>query len=315
MAHVVSVCMSEKKGTEKTPVSKIELKVDHGIVGDAHAGNWHRQVSLLSHEVIEDFKERGGDVAEGAFGENIITSGIDYQELAVGDRIQINDVMLELTQKGKECHTHCRIYHQVGDCIMPREGVFAKVLKGGMVYPNDDMKVIPHQDARHTAAVLTISDKSSQGLREDKSGPLLVKELEAANYHVVAYEIVSDDSDAIEKMLIDFVDRRDIDLIITSGGTGLSQRDHTPEATLKIADKEVVGISEALRAHSLSFTKKAMLSRGVSVIRKESLIINFPGSPKAVLEYSEYVLEVLEHAIDTLKGDAVECANLRKEEM
>jgi hypothetical protein len=127
---VVAVCISEKKGTNKTEVSSITLKPEYGIAGDAHAGNWHRQVSMLAHEKIEDFRARGADVDFGAFGENIIVEGFDLSALPVGTRFRIGDALLELTQIGKECHTHCAIYHQVGDCIMPREGVSVSMFNG-----------------------------------------------------------------------------------------------------------------------------------------------------------------------------------------
>ena len=113
-----------------------------GLKNDAHGGNWHRQISLLSFEKIEDFKSRGGDVIDGSFGENIIVSGIDLRNLPVGTVIKINEVILEVTQIGKECHSHCEIFHRVGDCIMPREGIFTKVVKGGVIKEGDTVTVL-----------------------------------------------------------------------------------------------------------------------------------------------------------------------------
>ena len=133
MASIIAVCTSDRKGIQKTPVDSVTLKPDWGIEGDAHAGNWHRQISLLSHEKVEEFKARGGDVAQGAFGENLLVSGIELAKLPVGTRLRTGGALLEVTQIGKECHAHCAIYHQVGDCIMPREGIFARVLEGGEV--------------------------------------------------------------------------------------------------------------------------------------------------------------------------------------
>ena len=130
---IKAVCISEKKGTAKVNVGKGRLVVEHGLETDAHAGNWHRQISLLSHEKVEEFKARGGDVAQGAFGENLLVSGIELAKLPVGTRLRTGGALLEVTQIGKECHAHCAIYHQVGDCIMPREGIFARVLEGGEV--------------------------------------------------------------------------------------------------------------------------------------------------------------------------------------
>ncbi len=142
MSKVYAVCISEKKGTQKTVVEQATFQVDHGIVGDAHAGNWHRQVSILSYEKIEDFKNRGANIDFGAFGENLIVSGYDFKSLPIGSQFQCNDVILELTQVGKECHHGCAIYQQMGDCIMPREGVFCKVLHGGIIRANDAFTLI-----------------------------------------------------------------------------------------------------------------------------------------------------------------------------
>ncbi len=163
---VIAVCISENKGTQKTEVPSIQLVPEWGIEGDAHAGKWHRQVSLLALEKIEAFRERGADVDFGAFGENIIAEGFDFRSLPVGTRFRIGDAMLELTQIGKECHTHCAIYHQVGDCIMPREGVFTIVLEGGTVKAGDTIELIEAApDRAFTAAWITLSDKGAAGVR------------------------------------------------------------------------------------------------------------------------------------------------------
>ena len=136
-----AVCVSPAKGTAKRPVEKGVFIPGYGIEKDAHAGKWHRQVSLLSHEKIEAFRARGAEVADGAFGENLVVSGIDFRTLPVGTRFRCNDVELELTQIGKECHSGCAIYQQMGDCIMPREGVFARVLHGGTISVGDTLTV------------------------------------------------------------------------------------------------------------------------------------------------------------------------------
>jgi TatD DNase family protein len=114
---------------------------NYGIKGDAHAGNWHRQVSLLSHAKIEGFRARGADVADGAFGENLVVDGIDFSGLPVGTLLVCGDVVMEMTQIGKECHSHCAIFKLMGDCIMPREGVFARVIQGGTIRVGDEMNV------------------------------------------------------------------------------------------------------------------------------------------------------------------------------
>ena len=142
MGKVLAVCTSEKKGTQKEDVGTIEVIEDYGVKGDAHAGKWHRQVSLLSYEKIEEFRNRGARVEFGAFGENFVVEGYDFKTLPIGSRFKCNDVILELTQIGKECHQGCVIYQTMGDCIMPREGVFCKVLHGGTVKNGDEFTLI-----------------------------------------------------------------------------------------------------------------------------------------------------------------------------
>mgnify|MGYP002747070469 FL=1 len=143
MGKLIAINISEKRGTEKKEIREAELITDFGIAGDAHAGKWHRQVSLLSFEKIEDFKARGAEIENGAFGENLIVSGFDFKTLPVGTRFQIGDALLEMTQIGKQCHSHCAIYQRMGECIMPKEGVFAVVLKGGTIKKGDEVTMIP----------------------------------------------------------------------------------------------------------------------------------------------------------------------------
>jgi MOSC domain-containing protein YiiM len=142
MARVEAVCISENKGERKKPVASVAVRVNHGIVGDAHAGEWHRQVSLLATESIAKMRALGLDVNSGDFAENITTSGIELVSLPVGTRLQVGETLLEVTQIGKECHTRCAIYYQAGDCVMPKEGIFARVLTGGMVRPGDEIQTV-----------------------------------------------------------------------------------------------------------------------------------------------------------------------------
>ncbi|MGN1154780.1 MAG: MOSC domain-containing protein [Agathobacter sp.] len=137
MGKIIAICTSEKKGTQKSAVDSVEIVEDFGLKEDAHAGKWHRQVSLLSYEKIEEFRNRGAEVDYGAFGENLVVSGYDFRNLPIGSRFQCNDVILEMTQIGKECHHGCVIFQKMGDCIMPREGVFCKVIHGGFVRTGD----------------------------------------------------------------------------------------------------------------------------------------------------------------------------------
>ena len=234
MGKVRAVCISEKRGTQKKNIESAVFVENWGIEGDAHAGNWHRQISLLSEETIAAFKARGAEVTDGAFGENLVVSGYDFTKFPIGTRFTCKDVVLELTQIGKECHHGCEIFQKMGECIMPTNGVFAKVLHGGKISVGDEFHV------QYRAAVITLSDTASKGEREDASG--------------------------------------------------------------------VAGISEAMRYYSLQITPRAMLSRGVSGIRKEALIVNLPGSPKAVRECLEYAIGALTHGIDILKGNTGNCA-------
>ncbi|MDD2898262.1 MAG: MOSC domain-containing protein [Desulfuromonadaceae bacterium] len=140
MAQVDAVCISENKGERKKPVASVELRENHGIVGDAHAGDWHRQVSLLAQESIDKMRALGLDVSAGDFAENLTTSGIDLVSLPIGTRLQIGETLLEVTQIGKECHTRCAIFYQAGDCVMPKEGIFGKVICGGTIRPGDTVQ-------------------------------------------------------------------------------------------------------------------------------------------------------------------------------
>jgi molybdenum cofactor synthesis domain-containing protein len=155
--------------------------------------------------------------------------------------------------------------------------------------------------------ILTISDKGSKGEREDLSGKVIEEVVKKINGEVKYYQIIPDEKDIIQEELIKAVDKLHLDLILTTGGTGLAKRDVTPDATLEVIEKEVSGISEIIRSESFKKTNRAILSRGVAGIRKESLIINLPGSPKGVKESLEIILEALPHGIEILKGQAAEC--------
>ena len=309
MGEIKAICISERRGTAKHPVETARLLEGYGIEGDAHGGNWHRQVSLLGLEKIEDFRKRGAKVEFGAFGENIVAEGIDFRRLPVGSWIGIGEAVLELTQIGKECHTHCAIYHSVGDCIMPREGVFARVLKGGIIRVGDRVEVLERETPfPWQAAVITLSDKGAAGERKDESGPAIAARLRENGYEVVETILLADDRERLENTLIRLADQRQLDLILTTGGTGFSPRDITPEATLAVAHRQAPGIAEAIRAASMNITPRAMLGRGVSVIRGKTLIINLPGSPKACQESMDVFLDTIPHAMGLLRGRVQDCA-------
>lgn len=143
MGKVLAICISDVRGVQKRPVGTAELRVDHGIVGDAHAGNWHRQVSLLGAESVSRMQERVDiELTPGAFAENILVDGLCVYKLPVGTRLRLGTALCEVTQIGKECHHDCAIRKAAGDCVMPREGIFVKVLQNGTVNTGDEVTVM-----------------------------------------------------------------------------------------------------------------------------------------------------------------------------
>jgi molybdenum cofactor synthesis domain len=309
MGKILAICISKQRGVQKKPINEAKVIADWGIEHDAHGGDWHRQVSLLSADKIEDFRKNGVRVGYGAFGENLVVSGLDFAKLSVGTLLRAGEVLLEMTQIGKECHAHCAVYHQVGDCIMPREGVFAKVLTGGVLHPGDELVIEERKGNRpYRAAVITLSDKGSRGERIDESGPVIVGELEKRGFEITETLLLPDDEEQLKKQLVRLSDQRRLDIIITTGGTGFAPTDITPEATLAVADRLVPGIAEAIRAESMRQTKRAIYSRAVSVLRKKTLIVNLPGSPKACRECLAVFMDTVAHPLDLLRYGASDCA-------
>lgn len=303
MAEIIAVCTSEKKGQRKRNVKTAMLVKGQGLENDAHAGFAHRQVSLLAEESIAKMTAKGLEVGPGDFAENLTTRGIDLVNLPVGTRLQAGvEAVLRVTQIGKECHTRCAIYHQAGDCVMPREGIFAEVLQGGKIKTGDKIIIKPS----YRFGILTASDKGSRGDREDLSGPR-IQELLQPFGDPEAYQVVEDDRTALAGAMREMA-ASGIDAIFTTGGTGLSPRDVTPEATLDVVERLVPGIPEAIRRETAKVTDKAMLSRGLAGICGNTLIINLPGSPKAVEECLAVIIPVLDHALETVSGRGGECA-------
>lgn len=303
MGKIIAVCTSAHKGERKQNIGSGKLLADLGLKGDAHAGFGHRQISLLSIESIQKMQAKGLSVGPGDFAENLTTEGLELLALTVGTRLKINEAVLRVTQIGKECHNRCAIYYQAGDCVMPREGIFAEVLRDGSVAVGDAIAPIPS----YRLGVLTASDAGSRGEREDQSGPLIGQLLKPWG-DVCAYRLVPDDKDTLVAALTAMVEQEALDLILTTGGTGFSPRDWTPEATLEVVNRIVPGIPEAMRAAGLQKTPRAMLSRGVAGIRNRSLIINLPGSPRGVRENLEVLFPILDHALEILTGRGNNCA-------
>lgn len=307
-ARVKAVCTSTEKGVRKEDRGEGVFIAGYGIRGDAHAGSWHRQVSLLAQESVDKMIAQGFELVPGDFGENLTTEGIDVANLPLGTRLRVGEeVLLEVTQIGKECHHGCAIYQQVGDCIMPREGIFARVLLGGRVRNGDAITL----ENEYRLAIVTASDKGSQGVREDSSSGVIQK-LTRELGTVVAYKILPDDKEKLAAELRHLADECAVDLVLTTGGTGFGERDVTPEATLAVIDRLVPGLPEAMRAASLTKTPHAMLSRAVAGIRGRTLIVNLPGSPRGVEESLNVILPALPHGLGVLTGRAAECGRLAK---
>lgn len=305
IGEVVAVCLSKEKGVPKTSIGQGNLLVGFGLEGDAHGGPWHRQISLLAQESIEKMKALGlPDLKPGDFAENLTTQGLELHKLPVGTQMKIGETLLEVTQIGKECHHGCAIFQKVGKCIMPKEGIFVKVLQGGLVKEGDKIEVLPLLKV----GIITASDKGSRGEREDKSGATIKELVVNLPGEVVSYAVIPDEKEVIKEKMLEMIEKEKLDLILTTGGTGLGPRDVTPDVTLEIVERVIPGIGEAMRLESLKKTNRAMLSRAVAGSRGNSLIINLPGSPKAVRECLEVVLPVIPHALEILQGRGGECA-------
>ena len=309
---VVAVCISEKKGMRKVSIGEANLIPNWGMEGDAHGGKWHRQISLLSVSSIEKMKEigkqKGLDLVPGDFAENLTTEGLELFKLPIGTYLKAGETLLEVTQIGKSCHHDCEIFQQVGQCVMPKEGIFTRVLVGGKIREEDSIEIwsgIP-------VGIITASDKGSKGEREDQSGKEIEALVQEINGTVIDYRVLPDDQDGLSKAMIEMIDELGVGLLLTTGGTGFSQRDVTPEATLTVIERAVPGLPEAMRRESFAISPRAMLSRAVAGIRGKCLIVNLPGSPKAVRECLQIILPVLPHALEILRGTGGECGQEAK---
>ena len=318
MGTVKAICISDKKGEQKKPVESAVFRVDHGIEADAHAGDWHRQVSLLLDSDIESIRDKGlDDLSDGDFAENVILSGVDVNSCGLGTRLRLgDDVVLSISQIGKACHTRCQIFYLAGDCIMPRLGIFARVETGGEVCPGDRAEAFDIVD-RNTlqAVVLTISDRCSRDEAEDTAGPAVAKILtESLGANIYRTEILPDEKDTITERLKHYSEGHSIDLVLAVGGTGFSPRDVTPEAAREVIDRLTPGLDEAMRTASSAKTPHAMLSRAVSGIANSTLIITLPGSQRAATENLQAVLPALGHGLAKLRGNPADCGRPQQED-
>jgi molybdopterin adenylyltransferase len=302
--QVLSVNISEEKGTVKHPVEEIVLD-DNGIVDDAHAGTWHRQVSLLGEESIERFeKEAGREIHYGEFAENITTRGVPLATIAPLDRLVMGTAELEVTQIGKECHgSSCAIFKEVGQCIMPKEGVFTRVIHHGRIKPG--MRVAYHPKVFKTL-VITLSDRASSGEYEDRSGPEIKRLMEdyftaqGRNFDIDTL-IIPDDARKLHNILLGARDSI-MDFIFTTGSTGIGMRDIAPETVRPLLDKEIPGVMEWIRIKYGQDKPNALLSRSIAGVMGQSLVFTLPGSVKAVREYMEEITRMLHHMVYMLHG-------------
>lgn len=303
MLTIKSLNISEKKGTKKTPVSEIELN-KFGLVGDSHAGSWHRQVSLLGLESYERFIEQVGRMLDpGDFAENMTTEGVELKDAKILDRFVSDSLELEVTQIGKKCHFGCEIIKEAGACIMPKEGIFCRVVRGGTLKPGHQFDYVPHAIK---IRVITLSDRASAREYEDLSGPEIEKLLsagfETTHWRIAVDRVLIPDDAGLLKEQIEQAKEEGIDVVFTTGGTGIGPRDITPEVVGPLLDREIPGVMEFIRMKHGERLPSALLSRSVAGTIGNMLIYTLPGSVKAVREYAEEILRTLPHSLLMLHG-------------
>jgi molybdopterin adenylyltransferase len=304
--RILSTNISLKKGTIKTPVNQIELN-HQGVIGDAHAGDWHRQISLLGKESFDRFAASAKrQLAYGEFAENLTTEGIELFKSKVGDRLIIGEIILEITQIGKKCHGKgCAIYNEVGNCVMPTEGIFAKVIHPGIIKKGDEMSFIPAAPKSYQAAIITLSDRASAGIYSDKSGKqiqsMLQEHFESNQLkHEIVYNLIPDDETRLHDLLSSL--SKTCDVIFTSGGTGIGPRDITPEVVKSLLSKEIPGIMELIRVKYGMKNPAAAFSRSIAGMINQCFVFALPGSVKAVDEYMSEILPSLNHLFNMRDG-------------
>jgi len=296
--EIVSVNISDIKGIVKHPVESIVLN-ETGVAGDAHAGYWHRQVSLLAQESITQAEQKAGNTfSPGTFAENITTKGIEIHKTALLDRFVNENIELEVTQIGKKCHNTCAIGKQIGNCIMPLEGIFCRVIKGGELKPGDVLNYIPKM---MKVQIITLSDRASKGIYEDRSGPM-INDLMAAHFisvnrHFLIENTILPDDRKLLRETVEYAVSQNADIIITTGGTGIGPRDISPDVIKPMLEKEITGIMELVRVKYGLQNPNAVISRSVAGTIGNTLVYCLPGSPKAISEYMTEILPTLEHSI------------------
>ncbi len=295
---IISTNISTEKGTIKKPVEFIELN-NLGIKNDAHSGSWHRQVSMLGTESFDKFsKEAGRKIEFGEFAENITTQGMEIYRTSPLDRFISKNIELEVTQIGKKCHgDSCAIYREVGNCVMPKEGIFVRVIRGGKLQEGE---VLEYHPKTFNTLIITLSDRASKGEYEDKSGPKVKEAIttffEMNNFkYEIESKIIPDDESKLQNILKNTKDN--YDFIFTTGGTGIGHRDITVDVVKPLLDKEIPGIMDMIRMKYGMEKPNALISRSVAGLMNNTMVFTLPGSVRAVNEYMAEITKVLRHLV------------------
>jgi molybdenum cofactor synthesis domain-containing protein len=295
---ILSTNISTEKGTIKKPVAQIELN-DYGVKNDAHAGSWHRQVSMLGTESFKKFSEIAGrEIAYGEFAENITTEGMELFKTTPLDRFSNHEIELEVTQIGKKCHgDSCAIFREVGNCVMPKEGIFVRVIKGGAIKTGD---ILEYHPKIFKTLIITLSDRASKGEYADKSGPKVKEALEtfaAFSHFKLSIEnvVIADDASELKNILKGA--KESYDFIFTTGGTGIGPRDITVDVVKPMLDKEIPGIMDMIRMKYGMEKPNALISRSIAGLMNNTMIFVLPGSVKAVNEYMNEITKILQHLV------------------
>jgi len=309
MAEISAVCLSANRKSRKTKQNSVKLIENFGIEGDAHAGPGNRQISILSELSLLKMEAEGISTSPGCCGENMDIRGtVELHTLLPGVKLKLGDsAVARVTEIGKDNsdgHADSVIHRN----IFPLEGIFAEILTEGTVRPGDRIEVL--RDDGYAAGVLTVSDSASRGDYDDLSGPAVQELLRSSGYLPSRYAVVPDEVPEIESRLKSWSDDGFLDVLFTTGGTGFSVRDLTPEATMLVFEREVPGIPEMIRMKSAETVESAWLSRARAGIRKRTLIINLPGSRKAAVECAGFAIPLLGHALEILRGDINHCGDV-----
>ena len=289
---IVAVCKSVHKGERKANVGQARLIENFGMDGDAHAGPWDTQIRLLAQESIYKALKKGLKVGPGDFSENITTRGIELSKLSVGTKLKLGEeVVLEITQKGKDCTKKCTIYNMIGDCIMPQEGVYAKVLQGGTVTVGSDIKVF--LDVSVGVVYLT------EVLKNENTTRIIIEEtLKSWELEYIQSEKCSN-RDAL-KHTIEQMCNDGINIVFTVGGSGILMRDYAPEVLSEIMDKELPGVANLIRAkHLTQFC--ALTYCGRAGIRGKTVIVNLPDDNEVLKKSLQEVLPFINKICNELK--------------